>query len=53
MAHLEPDDRPRTTDYLDRSEQSLGWAPVALLAATSFSSDFSSSARDGHRKRIA
>jgi hypothetical protein len=33
MAHREPDDRRRTTDYLDRSEQSVGWAPVALLAA--------------------
>jgi hypothetical protein len=33
MAHLEPDDRRRTADYIDRSDQSVGWAPLALLAA--------------------
>jgi hypothetical protein len=31
MAHLDPDDRRRATDYLDRGDVSVGWAPLALV----------------------
>src|SRR5262249_20706035 len=33
MAHLDPDDRHRTTDYIDRGDASVGWAPLALVIA--------------------
>jgi hypothetical protein len=31
MAHLDPDDRRRATDYIDRGDVSVGWAPLALV----------------------
>jgi hypothetical protein len=33
MAHLDPDDRRRATDYIDRGDASVGWAPLALVIA--------------------
>jgi hypothetical protein len=33
MAHLDPDDRRRATDYIDRGDVSVGWAPMALVIA--------------------
>jgi hypothetical protein len=33
MAHLEPDDPRRTTDYIDRTDDSWGWAPILLGVA--------------------
>jgi hypothetical protein len=33
MAHLDPDDRRRATDDIDRGDASVGWAPLALVIA--------------------
>ena len=33
MAQLDPDDRRRATDYIDRGDASVGWAPLALVIA--------------------
>jgi hypothetical protein len=33
MAHLDPDDRGRATDYIDRGDASVGWAPLGLVVA--------------------
>jgi hypothetical protein len=33
MAQLDPDDRRRSTDYIDRGDASVGWAPLALVVA--------------------
>jgi hypothetical protein len=33
MAQLDSDDRRRATDYIDRGDASVGWAPLALVIA--------------------